>query len=335
MNEVLFVEKRERDWQELSRLCDRADASISQLRADELRTFVRLYKAVSADLTRARTFSNNQELIDFLNDLCARAYAILYRPRRRNFLKMVSGGVALAAQVFRRRFAFTLAAFLVFVLSGVFANLLIRYQPEAIALYVPPGFEEAFRQWRDQNKGERSFAESTAMLGFYASNNPLVALRTAGIAAGTFGIGTLQSMYVNGALLGALTYVVEPVGRIPYLYVSILPHGVPELTGIFLAGGAGLLLGFALLRPGQMTRGQSVLIAGKDAIVMTMTAFVLMFIAAPIEAYFSFNPNVPMAAKVIFTVVSIVAWTAFWYGYGRSGEEQSDGPPDWQIAREV
>jgi hypothetical protein len=46
-----------------------------------------------------------------------------------------------------------------------------------------------------------------------------------------------------------------------------------------------------------------------------------MFIAAPIEGFFSFNPSVPMWAKVAFAALSAVAWGAFWLGYGRETSE--------------
>ena len=54
MNEMAFVEKREPDWKRLTFLCDRADATIKNLKPEELHEFVRLYRRVSADLALVR-----------------------------------------------------------------------------------------------------------------------------------------------------------------------------------------------------------------------------------------------------------------------------------------
>ncbi len=45
-----------------------------------------------------------------------------------------------------------------------------------------------------------------------------------------------------------------------------------------------------------------------------------MFIAAPIEGFFSFNPTVPGWLKVIVASISALAWALFWIGYGRREE---------------
>jgi uncharacterized membrane protein SpoIIM required for sporulation len=114
------------------------------------------------------------------------------------------------------------------------------------------------------------------------------------------------------------------VGKTWFLWSSILPHGVPELTGIFVSGGAGLVLGWALIHPGRKKRGAALKEAGKDAIVLLLTAYILMFIAAPIEGYFSFNPAVPQEIKFILAIVTAGLWAAFWIGYGRT---PSPSPP--------
>jgi len=320
VNEILFVEEREQDWRRLKLLCDRADASPALLHGTELRELVRLYRRVSGDLALVRTRSANSELIEFLNGLCARAYAIVYRPRGTGLRKAMGAAAVQAARTVRRRAAFVLASGAMLLGFALFAFVAMERIPDSRETFVPEQMEEVFDHWKRGDLEERSSSESFAMTLFYSGNNPMAAVSTGAIAAGTFGIGTLEILRVNGGMLGALSWDMRSVGKLGFLYASIMPHGVTELSGLVIAGGAGFVLGWALLRPGRRSRGDALREAGKDAVVLLATAVALMFIAAPIEGFFSFNPRVPEWAKLSFAALTAAAWAAFWIGYGRKGE---------------
>jgi uncharacterized membrane protein SpoIIM required for sporulation len=104
--------------------------------------------------------------------------------------------------------------------------------------------------------------------------------------------------------------------------VSIAPHGITEMSGLVISGAAGLVMGYALINPGRRRRGDALKAAGKDALVLLTTATLMMFMAAPIEGFFSFNPNVPVVAKVIFATGSAIAWGLFWVFLGKKSEAQ-------------
>jgi uncharacterized membrane protein SpoIIM required for sporulation len=97
---------------------------------------------------------------------------------------------------------------------------------------------------------------------------------------------------------------------------------------LVISGAAGLLMGYSLINPGRRRRGDALRAAGKDALVLLITATLMMFMAAPIEGFFSFNPRVPVGAKIAFAIVSAIAWGLFWVFYGRpseSGDEKMTG----------
>ncbi|MBX3119822.1 MAG: stage II sporulation protein M [Fimbriimonadaceae bacterium] len=321
MNEIQFVHKREPDWQRLHMLTAKADVSPKQLTPDEIKEFVRLYKRVSADLALARTKSTNLELIEFLNDLCGRAYGTIYRPRSRGIRKSLGDGLATIAITFRKHFRFIFASFLIFVASGFFSYGSMQFKPETRPYFISPGDEANFDAWKTGKFDERSFEDSAGMSGFYASNNPRVSLIAGSSAAVTFGVASVYILYMTGAQFGALAHELTGVGHVGHLFISVSPHGVTELSGIFVAGGTGLLMGWTLLFPGRRRRGEALLAAGKDAIVLLATGVLMMYIAAPIEGFFSFNPRVPDTAKIAFASASAVCWFLFWYGFGRDREE--------------
>jgi hypothetical protein len=74
-------------------------------------------------------------------------------------------------------------------------------------------------------------------------------------------------------------------------------------------------------RRGVMHGVVASLTLGKDALVLLCVGVVLMFIAAPIEGFFSFNPRVPSFVKVIVIAIELVFWISFWIGYGRTSDE--------------
>jgi uncharacterized membrane protein SpoIIM required for sporulation len=320
MNEVAFVKKRESDWQRLTHLCDAADVSVAKLKPEEFHEFVRLYRRVSADLATARTRSNNIQLINFLNDVVARAYGILYRSPRKSLGRSIADGLDLSANTVRRCRWFVLTSLLIFTFSAFFAFFLLGSKPQSRAVFVPPGFEDAFEGWKKGTFEERGATESTAMTGMYMSHNPLQAVMGGAIAASTFGLGTVFVLYQNGALIGTLAHELSPLGLVGHLFVSITPHGVTEVSGLILSGAAGLVMGYALINPGRRRRGDALKAAGKDALVLLITSTLMMFMAAPIEGFFSFNPRVPVPAKIVLAVGSAIAWGLFWVFYGRREE---------------
>ncbi len=191
------------------------------------------------------------------------------------------------------------------------------YFPDTRRVLVPPGLQETFEQWEKGDFKERTAGQSTVMTSMYATHNPTVAIVSAATAAATFGVGTFMLVGQNGMILGTLIHEVRPYGRVGFLLSQIGPHGVPEISGLLVAGASGFVMGWALIHPGRRRRGDALKVAGKDAVVLLATGVCLTFIAAPIEGFFSFNPNVPSALKIGVAITEILAWAAFWVFYGR------------------
>ena len=74
---------------------------------------------------------------------------------------------------------------------------------------------------------------------------------------------------------------VRSPGRFP------MEHEEGLLAAIALAGAAGLQLGWALIAPGQLTRGESLRLAARKSVQMLCGVMLFLLIAAFIEAYWS------------------------------------------------
>ena len=130
-------------------------------------------------------------------------------------------------------------------------------------------------------------------------------------------------MAMTGAQIGVLASEMHKVGKLPFLLVSITPHGVTEVSGAAIAAAAGLLLGWSLIDPGRRSRLASLRAAGPDAGVMLLIGVALTFMAAPIEGFFSFNPRIPHVARLLVAAITLLGWLAFWNGFGRTEAENA------------
>lgn len=327
LNEEKYLAQRIVGWHRLAALCAKADRTFRDLTGAEIVEYVRLYRQASGDLAYLVTNSSNQDVVSYLNALVSQAYGQLYRSRTGKFKQVIQQGLYLSATTFRRQFKWILGSAILFVVAALYAAGMMTAYPQTRSYFVPPAYEETFDHWKSGKHEGRSADEGLMATGMYATNNPRVGIMTVGIAAGTAGIGSTMLVWQNGVLIGSLAKEVSTVGQTWFLFSSIAPHGVSEIGGIFVAAAAGYVIVAGLLFPGRRRWSDSLKHAGKDGFVLTVLALILIFAAAPIEGFFSFNPAVPQEVKAVFALVAFAGWTAFFAGYGRNIDPVSIGLP--------
>ena len=317
MNEADFLEKREPHWKRLSQLCGKGETTLKSLSSAELVEFFRLYRATSRDLSMLQAESSNFELVEFLNSLVARAYGILYRSPAKSFSTVVKDALLIGAQSVRKLRWAIFASFLIFVSGAMTSVLVLSSRPDLRHHIISDDEEGLFSHWKQAEFEDRTGAEQAQYWSFYATNNPMVTIRTVAMSAGTFGFFAGFMEFMTGRQLGALAYDMNSVGKLGFLVTSLMPHGASELSGIILAGGAGLWMGWAMICPGRRSRTEALTESGKDALAVFLMAVLMMFIAAPFEGFFSFSPDYPQWLKAMVGIVAFGAWMMYWVGYGR------------------
>lgn len=321
MNEAQFIERREPDWKALVLLCDRADASTAFLESHDFHELIRAYRRVSADLAYARTQGVNEQMTTFLNDIVGRAYAQIYRAPRKPFWAAIAGALAVAARAGRRRKWCIFVSVGIFLVSSLMVFTLMQVAPASHDVFISPGTEqENVDAWK-QGLPPRSGEQSSMAAGFYATNNPKVAVVATSMTVVTFGAFGVYILYETGAEIGALAHEMKGVGKLGLLLSWLTPHGVSEISGMFVSTGAGFALAWALIKPGRRPRREALREAGEDGIALVTMSVIMMFIAAPFEGYFSFDPRIPIPVKLTVAAVIACGWAAFWIGYGRTEDE--------------
>jgi len=129
----------------------------------------------------------------------------------------------------------------------------------------------------------------------------------------TLGLLTLWTMAANGINLGTVAGMAAHYGLSRQLWSFVVPHGVIELSVIFMAGGAGLMIGDAILRPGQLRRRDALITAARRGVHIVFGCVPLLVIAGTIEGFFS-PSNAPDAAKFAVGTISGLLLYAYLLG---------------------
>ena len=278
-----FLESRLAKWKRLEELTARASKfRLKDLSGEEVREFGRLYRRTAADLAIAREEVRDQRLVNYLNHLVARAHGAIYRSESSGFGVFASFFRYEFPSVFRKTFRYTLISFAVFMLSAAFAYAACFFD-EGFADRVDPGLREAIASHTNWTEAVNR-ANPLASTSIQANNITVTFMAFAGGLLG--GLGTLFALFRNGLLLGI---VIELCVRYRFweIPIFIAAHGVIELTAIFIAGGAGLLVGKALLIPGDMRRIDALVTNGLVAIKLILGCIPMLLIAGLIEGFIS------------------------------------------------
>lgn len=322
-----FIARNKPDWDELERLVQRARRSLRSLSTEELQRLDLLYRRATIHLARAATRTTDQQLISYLNGLTAAAHSLIYLPPRRSAF---AGAMRFLTEGFARSIARNLR--LHAISAGLLAaGALLAYYLSvtdpmaAYALSMPgdprqPGatreqLEEILRSGRDQGGGEKF-----AFASFLFQHNLKVGMLS--MAAGVLaGVPTIILMIYNGMILGSFIAVHQQAGVGAEAWAWILPHGVTEIGAIILCGGVGLMLGQSVVRPGLVSRADSLRLAGKEA-ARTVAGVGLMLVAAAIIESYLRQSHLSTTARLSFAAASAVFWTVYiTYGWLRERQE--------------
>jgi uncharacterized membrane protein SpoIIM required for sporulation len=290
-----FINRRRPRWERLEGLIQALErGGAKKLTSSDLHDLGRLYREATADLSRLQAFRNKgtdpEELELYLNELVGRAYGQIYRNPAPTWMSLWLFLRSTFPKTFRESspwFLLSLALFFLGFGVGFIGGLL---DEALIPLVAPPHLIEKVEEgqvWFESILAIKPVASSMIM-----TNNITVSFMAFALGI-TFGVGTVYVLFFNGLLLGilaALCYTHDL--SIPF-WSFVLPHGVIELTAIFVAGAAGLLLATALLAPGDLPRKQALVQRAKQSVRLVLGCVPLLVAAGLIEGFFSPAPLAP------------------------------------------
>ena len=252
-------------------------------------------RARCMDLSLARYRLYGSRMCEYLNHQVTRGHNMVAKSEGGVREKILHFFMAGFPQAMRREWKLLVICWLFFLVP--FFGIWISYQHDQEWVHSLLG--EAQRENMDEWYGKGStgsmreeFGSNFAMFAHYVNNNIGIDLLI--IAGGALaGVGSLFFLLSNGLQMGAVMAYVMNEGSPERLLSFVSGHAPYELLGMIVAGMAGMRIGLALIKPGQLSRGKALMESGKQGLPLIMGACVLTFIAAIIEGFWSAEANPP------------------------------------------
>ncbi|NYH51714.1 MULTISPECIES: stage II sporulation protein M [Nocardiopsis] len=278
----VFAAAHAREWERLNDLVRRRRS----LRGEEIDELVDLYQRVSTHLSVVRSSGQDPALVGRLSALVARARSAVTGAHASAWRDV--GGFftrVFPAVLYRLRWWWIGTTAGTLVVAGATAAWIATNPdvmhavgtPEFIARYVDYEFANYYME-----NPRGSFAAQVW------TNNAWVAAQAI-IFGVALGLPTLAVLLMNAVNVGVGAGIMIAHGQGDVFLGLILPHGMLELTAVFVAGGVGLKLGWTIIAPGDRTRMRALGEEARAAIAVALGLVVVLFVSGLIEGLVTGN----------------------------------------------
>jgi uncharacterized membrane protein SpoIIM required for sporulation len=294
-----YVAERRGEWTRLETLTRKR--RLDPAEADEL---VLLYQRAATHLSVVRSRAADPLLIASLSQLVIGARAAVtggrsfsWRPIARFFTSAYPG------ELYRARWWWTGVGLLSVLVTGLLMGY-VEAHPELPSRFLG---DAQLRRLVDSEFGGY-YSESRAQ-NFAAevwTNNALLTAQC--LAAGVLVVPVVYLLGANLFNLGMTGGVMLGAGRGDVFLTYLLPHGLLELTCVFVGAGVGLRIAWAWIAPGpRQTRGQALAARARSGMVVALGLAVTLGVAGVLEAYVTPSP-LPSFVRV---AIGALVWVAF------------------------
>jgi uncharacterized membrane protein SpoIIM required for sporulation len=289
------------EWQRLELLLKRN--RLSGPEADEL---VSLYQRVATHLSVIRSSSPDPALVGRLSALVARARSAVagtHTPAWRDAARFLA--VGFPAAVYGSRYWSMGSAAVSLALAWVIGTW-VAGNPEVQAAIAAP--EEIRRLVEQDFEAYYSSAPAGSFAAQVWTNNAWVAAVC--LVSGIIIVPVVFVLWVNVLNLGVSAGLMAAAGRLDLFFGLITPHGLLELTAVFVAAGAGLRLGWTVVDPGPLPRVQAVSACGRATVGMALGLTAVLLVSGVIEAFVT-PSGLPTWARVGIGALAELAFLGY------------------------
>jgi len=302
-----YTRAHETDWVRLEALSRQSRMTGAQV--DEL---VRLYQATATDLSMVRSGAPDARTVMRLSQVLTRArtrltgaHAPVWSEVARFFV------VSLPSALYMIRW-WIVSVMVSFVSVGFAVGWYLYENQDLLASVISPAEQEsyvndAFAQYYDPGAG---FAAQVW------TNNAWVAAQC--VAFGITGVLVVYVLFSNALGVGVIGAVMATHGELGLFFELILPHGMLELTAVFVAAAAGLRIFWAWLAPGPRPRSQALAATGRSLFTVVLGLVVVLGVSGLIEGFVT-GSALPSWAKLTIGAAALAGFWTYVLTLGRAG----------------
>ncbi|KAA0097603.1 stage II sporulation protein M [Mycolicibacterium sp. P1-18] len=304
-----FVLAHRPTWDRLEELVKRRRA-LTGAEVDEL---VDLYQRVSTHLSMVRSASGDSVLVGRLSGLVASARSTVtgaHAPVWSEFARFWTVSFPVVAY---RAWRWWLGAAVASLVVAVVMGSWVAGNPEVQAAVGTPSdvaelVNHDFASYYSENPAG-SFALRVWI------NNSWVAAQCIGYAV-VLGLPIPYVLFQNAANVGVIGGLMFDAGK-GDLFLSLLtPHGLLELTAVFLAAAVGMRLGWSVVSPGDRPRGQVLAEQGRAVVSVAVGLVVVLLVSGLIEALVT-PSSLPTFVRIAIGVAAELAFLTYVVHFGR------------------
>lgn len=303
-----YVHAHAGEWRRLEELTARR--RLSGAESDE---FVERYQDVATHLSVVRTSAPDAALVSYLSSVLARARTRSSGTRTtswRGFTRFFTERFPAALYRLRYWWLGTLAANV--LVTAVMIWWLLGHPDVEQSLLTPDQVDQLVNQ--DFENYYSEYAASHFALAVWVNNAWVAALC---LALGILGAPVVYLLFTNISNLAIIGAIMLRHDHGGHFFGLILPHGLLELTAVFVAGGVGLRLFWSWIEPGSLTRSQSIAREGRTAGTVALGLIVVLFVSGAIEGFVT-PSGLPTAARVGIGVLAEVCFLLYVFVVGRA-----------------
>ncbi|MBT2728105.1 stage II sporulation protein M [Bacillus sp. ISL-75] len=302
MNVKQFVKIHREEWKQLEQLITTISKYRNNITGDRITQYHRLYQKAAQHLSYSQTYFPNDEVTQYLNGLVAKSHNLLYKDQVSSIKQIRHFFSEKFIGLLFEQWKFVMFAMILFMIGALGSFLSVMNDSLHIYSILPAEIAKGVDP-EQLGKGHDA-VDSSLMSASIMTNNIKVAIFA--FAGGiTFGLVTVYLMVYNGIIIGALAALFWHHSKSYDFWAFIVPHGMIELTAIFIAGGAGLLMGYKLFVPGQYSRSFQLKQQAIRSVQLLLGTIPLFVIAGIIEGFIT-PADISLEAKYSVAFLTVI-----------------------------
>ncbi|MFJ4847504.1 stage II sporulation protein M [Streptomyces sp. NPDC088733] len=307
----VFAAAHRHEWDRLDALLHRG----RRLTGEEADELVTLYQRAATHLSLLQSSAPDPALVGRLTTLVARARSAVTGARTPGWRDVAHFfTAAFPAGVYRSRHWWVPTA----LVSTALAALIgwwVATHPHVQAAIAAPDELRTLTRPGGEYESYYSSHPATSFAAQVWTNNAMAAGYC--LVLGVFlGLPVLYVLFQNVLNLGIGLGLMGSAGRLDTFLGLLLPHGLLELTAVFVAAGTGLRLGWTVIDPGPRPRRTALAEEGRAAIGMAIGLAVVLLVSGVIEAFVT-PSGLPTWARIAIGVAAELGFLVYVFVPGR------------------